>query len=310
MAPKVDILLATYNGGKYLKEQLASIASQTYQNWKLIIRDDLSTDDTPDILRHFSEAYPDRVQIIPSHERLGVIKNFSTLLETSTAPYIAFCDQDDVWDKDKVELLLHAIQKLETVYSTETPLLVHSDLRLVDQSLSPLAPSFWEYTHLYPSEVSFSGILTQNVVTGCACFFNRSLADAAQPIPKEALMHDWWLALVASCLGQVQAINQQTISYRQHNNNALGAMRFFSFQHIKTALSRLDVMAEKKWQQANVLSQRYQERLTPSHQENLDVYLSLKQLNWFQSRMAILKHGFLKQGFARQAFTLLFIRQP
>lgn len=311
MGPLVDVLLATFNGGKYLKEQLASLACQTFTGWRLIVRDDLSEDSTKDILSQFAALYPGKVIILESSERLGVVRNFNALLQASSAPYIAFCDQDDVWDKDKLEIQLNALQKAELAHGASMPLLLHSDLRLVDQYLSPIAPSFWQFSRLFPhNTLTINKLLTQNVVTGCACIFNRALASAALPIPQETLMHDWWLALVAGALGKILIIDKATISYRQHGKNTLGAVKFCSMPHLKKAWGRLQEMSDKKWVQAKIFQERYASCLLPPERDALAAYLSLRDKGWFRSRIDIIRHGFMKQGLLRKSAAMIFLKQP
>src|SRR5262245_27039344 len=121
----IDILLATYNGATYLEEQLASIEAQTHPNWRLISRDDRSADGTPDILARFQNLHPDNVTILRDDDgNLGLVQNFSRLMETSTSPYAAFCDQDDVWMPEKLSLCLERMRDLEAKHGPDKPLLV------------------------------------------------------------------------------------------------------------------------------------------------------------------------------------------
>jgi glycosyltransferase involved in cell wall biosynthesis len=222
----VDVLLATYNGARFLSELLRSIEAQTHPDWRLIVRDDGSNDDTPAILAEFAHRHADRVRLVrDGRRRLGACGNFAALLEASEAPYFMFCDQDDVWLPEKIAALLHSLQQLETRRGSQTPLLVHSDLVLVDDALCILHQSYWRYARLlYPSaRRSPARLMLRNYVTGCALIANAALRRAALPIPPEARMHDWWVALVAAVLGEVAEHRTPTVLYRQHQKNELGA---------------------------------------------------------------------------------------
>ncbi len=307
----IDILLATYNGEKYLPEQLQSIERQSYPNWRLIARDDCSKDTTSLILQDFAKRHPNKVLLLPTTQNLGVVGNFSAAMEASTAPYAALCDQDDVWDCDKLSIMLTAIQELEKQHSAETPLLVHSDLRLVTSDLKPIASSFWRYTHLYPQETTtLNRLLAQNVVTGCALLCNRALLQFATPLPRETLMHDWWLALTASALGKIGVIDRQTLNYRQHGKNTLGAIKFCSPTHIRLALKRIFDLSSKKNLQAKVFLDRFSKQLSLDSRATLQTYLALKQMPAWKSRWVAWSNGFHKQGFLRQLCAFFLLKQP
>ena len=197
----VDVVMATYNGGKYLGQQIQSIMDQPYPSLHLYIRDDLSQDNTLEIMGHYKRLYPDRITLIPSMETLGVKGNFSILLQNSKANYVLLSDQDDVWLPDKVEMTLAKMRELEEIYGASCPLCVHTDLTVVDTELQKIHSSFWAYSHLNQSGVhDLNRLLIQNVVTGCTMMINRALIKLALPIPPAAIIHDWWLGLVGHCV--------------------------------------------------------------------------------------------------------------
>jgi len=193
---RIDILLATYNGAAFLEAQLESVVAQTHGDWRLIARDDGSTDRTPEILSAFQARHPGKVEILADGDgNLGLVRNFSRLLEHSDAPYAAFCDQDDVWIPEKLELSLAKMRELEREHGGDVPLLVFTDLEVVDEGLRVIDSSFWKYQKLDPKGGRcFSRLLVMNVVTGCSALANRSLARIAAPVPSQARVHDWWMA--------------------------------------------------------------------------------------------------------------------
>jgi len=306
----IDIVLATYNGAPYLASQIDSLLAQGYTDWRLLLRDDCSNDTTPLFLEKYAERYPHKISLLPSGERKGAMANFGTLLEQTTAPYVMFCDQDDLWDRDKIALTLAKMHSLEKTMGKETPLLVHTDLRVVDRYLHPIAPSFWRYAHLYPEKtVTLAQLMTQNVVTGCTSLVNRALLQRGLPLPEEAIMHDWWFALVATAVGAVGIVDKDTIAYRQHAHNVLGAKRF-CWNGLKTAWKRRKVMAENKRKQAEALKRRLREELSLDQQAIIDTYLALHTLSFWKSRYLTLRHHFFKQGLTRRLASLLFLKQP
>jgi len=226
----VDILLSTYNGEKFLQQQIDSLLNQTCPQINIIIRDDGSTDSTIDIISRIC-AQDKRVRFIDDTlAGMGAGKSFLELLKHSEAPYIMFCDQDDVWKPEKVEISLHAIS------DQNQPCLAHSDLQVVDEQLNTIAESYIARSGL-AKEPSFDSLLVQNNVTGCTVIFNDKLRSLALEMqPSFITMHDWWLALLASMYGTVLFIDKPLIMYRQHSNNVVGsrgliqkvAKRFFS----------------------------------------------------------------------------------
>lgn len=225
-AATVDILLATYNGADYVVEQIESLFRQDYPHWRVLARDDGSSDKTGDILRDYAERHPERFVLIPAEgANLGFVGNFARLMEHSSADYLAFCDQDDVWLPEKLRLSLEEMQALELAHGADKPLLVHTDLRVVDGDLNEIAPSFWGYQELDAGAgTALNRLLIKNVVTGCAAMINRPLKDLSLPIPAEAKAHDWWIALIAAAMGAVGHVTAPTVLYRQHKGNTIGAV--------------------------------------------------------------------------------------
>jgi len=223
-APNLEVVLATWNGARYLPELLHSIRSQSLRPRRVLVRDDVSSDTTPNIIKEWASRWPGWLIELPSDSRLGCNGNFAALLQASQAPFVALADQDDRWDPDKLEILMGAMQSAAAAQPAGTPLLVHSDLRLMDCNGRPLATSFLRHQGLNPTSDSPNALTLQNVVTGCACLVNRDLIEMALPLPMAVVQHDHWLALVAACKGAIVYLNQPLLSYRLHRDNAVGAM--------------------------------------------------------------------------------------
>lgn len=219
----VEILLATYNGEKYLNEQLESLKRQTYENWRIIARDDGSTDGTLKILQDFKKNNPGRIEIhVNEGVQHGPMNNFCKLMALSTANYVAFCDQDDVWIPTKLEKTLNRMKQIECSFGV-LPILVHTDLMIVDRNLNIMFRSMIRTQKLnYSSTKTIKQLIVQNCVTGCTMMANRSLIQICGTIPKGAIMHDWWLAIVACAFGKLEFLDESTVYYRQHGSNAVG----------------------------------------------------------------------------------------
>lgn len=214
----VNILLATYNGEQYLRQQVESIQAQTVTDWNLLIRDDGSSDGTRQVIQELVAA-DSRIRWINPDEtiNLGVIKSFYTLLKHESADYYFFSDQDDVWLPNKLEVTLKRAQQ----EPANQPLLVYTDLKVVDENLKVLNESMIA-SQSHHANTELHQELTENTVTGGTMMINRALADLWQTADG-LLMHDWYLALVAAALGKLVYIDQPTQLYRQHSNNVLGA---------------------------------------------------------------------------------------
>ncbi len=212
---KVQVLLSSYNGEKFIREQIDSILAQKNVEVELLIRDDGSTDGTKDILWQY-EATHNNVRVIYG-ENVGVIKSFFSLIEKADeAAYTAFADQDDVWLPEKIFRAVTLLEKEQQ----NIPLVYCSDKQLVDESLNPLSAAI-TYNRVRPE---FGNALVENMCTGCTCVINKDmllLLKGRQP--EFAIMHDFWIYLVGSCFGKVIYDEKAYILYRQHDGNMVGA---------------------------------------------------------------------------------------
>ena len=156
----IDILLSTYNGKRFLEKQLDSILAQTYTEWRLLIRDDTSSDSTRAILEKYQQLNPQKIILFPNNinKNIGVIKSFENLLECSNKEYIMFCDQDDIWLPNKIEVTLNTMKDLEAKHSTQTPIAVHSDLTLIDENENEIPDCIESYySENYGEEYDYDG---------------------------------------------------------------------------------------------------------------------------------------------------------
>lgn len=305
----VTILLATYNGAQYLAPQLDSLLAQTFTDWRLLVRDDGSTDASPTILADYQAKFPDRIAIITGKgQNLGASDNFAFLMAQADAAYLMFCDQDDVWLPDKIEWTMATMRDLEARHGADTPLLVHTDLTVTDGDLVTVAGSLWRFQHSDPvGGATLNRLLVQNTVTGCTVMINRALSDLALPIPAEAVMHDWWLALTASAFGIIGHVSASTVLYRQHGANDVGARPF----NLRDIVGQFHCRPETRAIIARIERQgaafldRFRDRLTPAQLEMLSVYSRLDSFNGFLRRWYLLKYQFFYTGFIRNVGRLV-----
>ena len=216
---RVNILMSTYNGEKFVAEQVESIQKQTYTDWHLLIRDDGSTDKTCEILADFVST-DSRIKLIRA-ENVGVIKSFHELVKNNLdADFYFFADQDDYWLPEKLTVMLEEANK----HDNRKPIMYYSDLKVTDKALKVTSQSMIRSQSDH-ANTRLVQELTENTVTGGASMINHELAQLWQTT-NDVIMHDWYLALVAAALGELIYIDQPTHLYRQHDTNVLGARTF------------------------------------------------------------------------------------
>ncbi|WP_322151482.1 glycosyltransferase family 2 protein [Paratractidigestivibacter sp.] len=225
--PLIDILMATYNGERFVGDQIESIQAQTYQNWRLLVSDDCSADGTVDVVRRYATG-DGRIRIVSEGVRHGGAKeNFFALMAESDAPYAMFCDQDDVWLPRKVEKSLAAVVELEARHGADVPLLVFCDMKVVDGQLNVVHESFERSSYFDPSRLALHQLIAHNIAAGCCMLFNRTLLlNCRRSTGNGAEMHDWWAMLVASAFGYIVYIAEPLSLYRQHGHNQVGANEY------------------------------------------------------------------------------------
>lgn len=299
--PKVDILLAVYNGEKHLDELINSLINQDYPNFHIYVRDNHSTDRTVEILKIWQQRYPSKLTLYLSDKNDGIIRNFANLMEKSNSSYVMFCDADDIWFYDKVSYSILKMKELETIYGSSFPLLLHTDLIVTDENLNMIAPSFWKLSKLNTSEKcqELSRLLVQNHVTGCTMLMNRALINLCLPIPLECVMHDWWIALVASCYGKIQTLSSPTLLYRQHGLNDTGARRYGIMSYLRNKSKNSKDLKLKKTKQAELLLDRKTTNLSLEKEKIIKCYLAMQKACLPKRIFLLIKFRFFKSGFLR-----------
>ena len=305
------ILLTTWNGAKFLPGQLESIRSQTDPDFRVLIQDDGSADETQNIL---NEAAARDSRFIFGDEQgmhLGAAGNFLSLIRQADADYCLLCDQDDVWEPEKISVLKQAILDLEKEYGSETPLLVHSDCSLVDDAGEKLGDSFFRHQGWDPAAVSLQQLLVQNNVTGCTLIMNGPLRKliAAHARAKDLFMHDWFIALSAASFGRIVFVDRPLTRYRQHEGNVIGASA-------RSLLARgISALRDRKnakrrilltYTHAMVFRKLYGDALPPRAQEIVDAYLSTRRMKKIPRVLAVRRMGCVMQSPVTRLGQILF----
>ena len=301
---KVNILMSTYNGQQFLAEQIRSIQEQSYTDWTLFIRDDGSSDNTKEILKDF-ERQDSRIHLIDSDksDNLGVIKSFHKLVNHDRADYYFFSDQDDVWLPNKLELSLKEAQN----YLADFPLMVYMDLKVVNQDLKIMTESMVK-SQSHHANTELVQELTENTVTGGVAMINHALAEMWQETD-DILMHDWYLALLASAFGNLVFIDQPGELYRQHSDNVLGArtlskrFRKWIRPHILFAVY-WDLIKNSQKQARHLL----QMPLSQSNRELIEAFVTIMDKPMLERFRILRKYGLRKnKAFHTLVFTTLIV---
>lgn len=307
----VEVLLATLNGERFLREQIESILAQSYERVRILARDDGSRDGTGAILAEYAGRYSERFRVLESGEPSGSAKgNFLRLMSAATGEYVCFADQDDVWLPEKVGLSVRAMEELESRRGAQLPLLVFSDLRVVDDDLRTLHASMWRGARLNPRNVHrLERLVGLNVVTGCTMMINGTMLALGRRMPEAAIMHDRWLSLLAAAMGGAEAISTPTVLYRQHDANVIGAPA--EDRTVRGTLGRAKVSESRRrerWlseQQAEALLEVYGGEIALPKRELLRAYLrSGRSRSRLVRVWTTLRFGFFRGGLVRDAATL------
>lgn len=228
---KISVAMCTYNGSKYLREQLESIASQIRKPDELIVCDDHSKDETTKIIERFAKEAPFTVKLYVNAVNIGVVGNFEKAISMCDGDLVALADQDDIWMPEK----LHLEEELFN-HSPEVGL-VFTNAELIDADSNPLPYDLWtteafdeRRQMLMKRGRAFDTLLEGNVVTGATMMFRNNLRNVFLPFPKvpnnkikNCIIHDYWIALVFSAVTEVRFIAQKLVRYRQHQSQLIGA---------------------------------------------------------------------------------------
>ncbi len=276
----VIVFLSTYNGEKYLEEQLESLKSQKDVNVKVRVRDDGSTDNTINILERYTKKMDLKYF---SGKNLGPAKSFMDLIENteSTTEYYALCDQDDIWLEDK---LISAINKMKEI-KEDTYKLYYCNATSVDKDLNKL---FEINNYKYNNNIYTA--CYNNPAIGCTIVFNKKIKDILIPLQYDIRMHDWWLYKICIFLGgKIIKENRSYILYRQHGDNAIGAQKRYSkIEDLKNKVKKIPVYAKED----KILLDLYEDKITEKNKKMINNAINIVNLNFFQKSFFILDKRF------------------
>lgn len=312
--PLIDILMATYNGELFIAEQIESIQHQTYTNWRLLISDDCSTDKTLEIVRRYAKQDA-RLEIVSEGVKHGGAKgNFISLMAITEAPYCMFCDQDDVWRPNKIEVELKTLLENENIFGCNCPLMVHSDLELIDGAGISLNSRMSETLSIDPNTASPLQLFLSGVATGCTIGVNRACIKKALKCSdiEDVIMHDWWIALVAETLGNRVFIQSPLVFYRQHSGNAIGASTFslkssarsyideFKNRGVSGLVTRIVDCEKRRIVQARAFLDTYERDLDLDSRHQLEILVGLPYFSLFRRLFVVGRYGLWRSGLRRK----------
>lgn len=303
----VEVLLATYNGETYIEEQVLSLINQTYQDLKIIIRDDNSSDNTKIVINKLKKKYPEKIVLIEDCDICGSAKaNFMKLLKYAKADYVMFCDQDDFWFPEKVEKMLCEMKKHEQEFGG--PILIYSDYIATDEKLNPLNENI-KNGQVYNPKLDLNHLIVQNYINGCAMMVNRALYKNTLRYRDEMLMHDWWLAIYAATFGQAIHMNVPLMFYRQHSGNVVGAVDIRSFKYIKMKiLSKETKKANDEYiKQIAAFLDEFRDCINEKEREIIETFLDIPKHGKIYRVNALIKGKYLKSTLLRKLGQFFYI---
>ena len=298
---KTAILLAAFNGAAHLPELLDSLCAQSDPDFVVLMQDDGSGDGTPDLLKKAADRDARFLFGKEQGMHLGPAGNFISLIRQADADYCLLCDQDDVWEPEKLSVLKHALAELESQYGSRLPLLVHSDCSLIDESGSLLCGSFFRHQGWDPAAVTLPQLLVQNNVTGCTLIMNSPLREliAAHARAKDLFMHDWFIALTAASFGRIAFVSRALTRYRQHDGNVIGAS---SGSLLRRGIAALRGRKNAKrrilltYTHTKVFRKIYGDRLPAAAKEIADAYLATERMKKIPRILTVRRLGCVMQN--------------
>lgn len=309
---KTVILLTAYNGAERLPDLLDSLLGQTDPDFSVLMQDDGSTDGTLSLLRDLSGRDPRFSFGKEQGRHLGAAGNFCSLIrQCEGAGRVMLCDQDDIWEPEKVARLKAAMDALEAEYGAATPLLVHSDCSLISDDGTPIGPSFFRHQGWDPKAVTLPPLLVQNNVTGCTLIMNEPLRAliASHAKAKDLFMHDWFIALTAASFGHIAFVDEPLTRYRQHGDNTIGAS---TQSLVRRGLAAFKNRRESKrrikltYTHTKVFRKLYEGELPPEALAIVDAYLATERMPKVKRVLAVRRMGCRMQSPVTRLGQMLF----
>lgn len=298
----IDIAMPAYNRGAWVDGFMQSLLAQSWTDWRLVARDDRSTDSTVERLSNWQASLDGRMTILPdsSARNLGVVGNYNAVLSACSARWVMTADPDDIWLPGKIEITTRAMCDTESQFGTSTPIAICTDATVVDESLRPAAASYWRLYRMNPRLASRPiRTAVESVALGSTMMVNRALLDTALPIHPGAPYQDWWLALVAATFGKVVALRQTTILYRRHSTNettgpylsSLGAALRRTLRDPLAPHRHLEKLISQAASQAHGFAERYRKQLDARSLAAFEALASLPSQGAMKRRLSVIRQG-------------------
>jgi glycosyltransferase involved in cell wall biosynthesis len=284
---KISVVMTSYNGAKYIQQQIESILAQTLPPEEVIICDDNSSDGTWDIIAGYTDEK--RIKSFRNTQQLGITRNFQKGCGIARqGNWIAFADQDDVWLPQKLSVLSDKMRFLDDAVQ---PALVYSDLSVINSADHELAQSFWKQQRINIDNLSLPVILFGNAITGCTMLLNSVMKSEFLKMQNAVFLHDEWLALIAHSFGKNVAVREALVKYRQHENNVTYSENY----KVPTFLNRVQAEFQYLFGKKNFISVRvslakaflaqYRSRLSSSDIAILERFVALESKSYITQRI-------------------------
>lgn len=308
---KVEILLATFNNEDYLEPLLDSLLRQSHQDFHLLVSDDCSTDRTRDILHRYAPRFRNPPRMVMRDTPSGSAKaNFASLMTESRGDAVFLCDADDVWHENKIALFLEALASAEREKGTETPVLLYSDAAMIDGQGHRIEGSYWKYKKIDPQRCStLPQLMVCPPMLGCASVMNKALVEQAAAVPVDRVTgHDWWAILVASAIGHVGVVYDQTMDYRVHGRNSSRprAVRLGSLARLGPPVHEVRRRLAIRMRQAEPLIEQFGDRMLPSRREEIRRFIAVSQQSFWARRFTLAAGGYVYPDWRRNLAWMTF----
>lgn len=299
----VDIVMATYNGAKYVEEQLRSFCRQTYADWRCIVHDDGSTDGTQDILRAWAQQDKRIVFIEDGIQHLGPAKHFLHILQYSDAPWVMWSDQDDVWFDHKIATMLQA----GTNASFTGAGVVYANAELWSETEGVIAH---RNTLFYPTSLRDTLFLNSGI-QGASALFNSSMRDILRTPLSSYAMHDHVLLLAGLTMGKVVYLNEALMYYRQHDNNVTGHAPGSRIKKVQLMWTNrhVPVVSREHYDGLAAFYRQYKQKLNAEDRQLIETFLMLPEQSWWKRLRTIRQAHFTLLGSEYLLWIKLCIRR-
>lgn len=301
----IDILMATYNGSRYIRNQILSLQQQTYEDWRLLVRDDGSSDNTLEIVKSFMDNDPRIILIKDDLGNLGAGKCFLELTKYAQADFVIFCDQDDIWFEKKLEILHSAaVEKL----NPDRPGFVYSDGYAYSDKLGLITENSISRVHAK----NLRELLFLNAgYQGCSIFFNKNLCMMlAEYKANYFYMHDDVTTLLAHTFGDVHFVNKSLMLYRQHENNVTGNIQYGFRSLVSRALSGLPVISSRHYKEKSAFYVAYSDGMSDVDKKLFEEYLKFPKVGLLKRIFIVIFNRFTEGGSHARLLAKVLIRKP